>query len=106
MKTTGMVEDEMKHWNAALILSLIFCMGCSVFGIRTSEELDYTVIASTSDVEIRQYGLHVVAKATLTGDHRDVQGELFRTLAGYIFGDNVRQEDIAMTAPVVMGGTG
>ena len=77
-------------------------MGCSVFGIRTAEELDYVVLSSTSDVELRQYAPHIAAQATLKGSYGDVQGNLFRILAGYIFGGNASQEDIAMTAPVVM----
>ncbi len=76
--------------------------GCSVFGIRTSEELEYTVLKSGAEVELRQYAPYVSAEASTKGSLDNAQGSLYRVLAGYIFGKNTKQQEIAMTAPVVM----
>jgi hypothetical protein len=93
-------------WKAVLLIALSLNTACSVFGIRTSEELDYAVVASADNIEVRQYDAHIAAQARLKGDHKTVQGDLFRVLAGYIFGKNSTQEDIAMTAPVVIDPAG
>jgi len=73
-----------------------------VFGIRTAEELEYSVVEDHDDVEIRQYAPHLSAQASMKGAYKDIQSGLFRVLAGYIFGKNSTEEDIAMTAPVLM----
>lgn len=62
------------------------------------EEPEYEVLADTSAYEIRRYQPYVVAEVDVQGPSADSQG--FRTLAGYIFGDNQGGEKMAMTAPV------
>jgi DNA gyrase inhibitor GyrI len=74
--------------------------GCSVFGIRTAEELKYDVISKSGDIEIRKYQPYISAVASMKGSYDEVQGDLFRILAGYIFGKNSTDSKIAMTAPV------
>ncbi|MEM7645365.1 MAG: heme-binding protein [Pseudomonadota bacterium] len=74
-----------------------------MFGIRTAEELKYQVIEKDSSFEIRQYEPYISAEVTLEGNYRDIQGDLFRILAGYIFGKNQKKQKISMTTPVVMG---
>lgn len=74
--------------------------GCSVFGIRTAEELKYSVIIESGDFEIREYEPYISAVASMKGPYEEVQGDLFRILAGYIFGKNNTDSKIAMTAPV------
>ncbi len=85
-----------------LILVSLLSSSCSVFGVRTAEELDYTVIEKINDVEIRKYNPYISAQATMRGDYDEIDGQLFGELAGYIFGKNKQKEKIAMTAPVVM----
>ncbi len=85
--------------NGLLILTLSMA-GCSVFGIRTAEELKYDVISKSGDFEIRSYEPYVSAVATMKGPYDQVQGDLFRVLAAYIFGKNTTDSKIAMTAPV------
>ena len=92
----------MRIYSVLLIGVLFLTMGCSVVGIRTAEELSYSVVESDEAVEVRQYAPHIAAEASMEGDHKSVQGDLFRALAGYIFGKNATQEEIAMTAPVTM----
>lgn len=74
--------------------------GCSVFGIRSAEEVPYKVIGKDGDKEIRQYPPRIIAKTTVYGDYKKSQEEAFRILANYIFGGNVPEQQIAMTAPV------
>ena len=62
------------------------------------EEPEYEVLADTPVYEIRRYEPYVVAEVDVQGESADSQG--FRTLAGYIFGDNQSREKMAMTAPV------
>ena len=76
--------------NGLLILTLSIA-GCSVFGIRTAEELKYDVISKSGDFEIRSYEPYISAVATMKGPYEQVQGDLFRILAAYI-----------LTAPVVL----
>jgi len=89
-------------------LGLLSCLliitqaGCSVVGVRTAEELEYDVLEEQDDFEIREYAPYISAEASKGGENGQVQGSLFRVLAGYIFGKNTTEESIAMTAPVLM----
>jgi hypothetical protein len=83
------------------MLFAIFNTGCSVFGIRNYETPVYKVIFKEGNKEIRYYESYVVAKTTVKGEFKEAQGTAFRILAGYIFGDNEKKQEIEMTAPVV-----
>lgn len=94
----------MKHLGllrSGLIMGIsVLSMSCSVFGIRSEETPKYEVLHSEGDKEIRSYAGYIVAKTTVKGEFKEVQGEAFRTLAGYIFGDNEKKQKLQMTAPV------
>jgi len=66
------------------------------------EEPEYELVEETNGIEIRKYAPRVVAETVVadTTDADAAREEGFRRLAGYIFGDNARQEKIAMTTPV------
>jgi hypothetical protein len=83
------------------MLLAILNAGCSVFGIRTYEMPKYEVILKEGNKEIRYYGSYIVAKTTVKGEFKEAQGAAFRILAGYIFGDNEKRQELAMTAPVI-----
>jgi len=72
-----------------------------VVGVRTAEELKYTVVDAEESFEVRSYAPYIAAEASTT-DSDNVNRSLFRILAGYIFGKNTTEESIPMTAPVVM----
>ena len=77
--------------------------GCSVFGIRSGyEQPPYEVIADLDGgLEIRSYGPRLAAETTVRGEDRDrAQSEAFGVLAGFIFGGNRENKEVAMTAPV------
>jgi len=82
-------------------LVAILQVGCSVVGVRTAEELKYTVVEAEESFEVRSYAPYIAAEASTT-DSDNVNSSLFRILAGYIFGKNTTEESIPMTAPVVM----
>lgn len=79
---------------------MISMVGCSVFGVRTTEELKYNIVTLSDDIEIREYKPYIAATTSMQGSYEAVQSDLFRTLAGYIFGKNSTDSKIAMTAPV------
>lgn len=79
-----------------------------------TETPKYTVISQDGDFEIRQYEPRIIAEVTVAGDLDTASGEGFRTLAGFIFGNNhpanqpevtvsaESTQKIAMTAPVTI----
>jgi hypothetical protein len=74
----------------------------SWISVRTIEEPKYKVVTSTESYEIREYPEYIIAETTITGakDRYEATNKGFRIVAGYIFGDNISKDKIAMTAPV------
>ena len=65
------------------------------------ETPDFEVIGEIEEeVQIRQYDRFTLAKVARGDVENGSDNQLFRPLADYIFGNNVREEKIAMTAPV------
>ncbi len=88
----------------AVNLSLLLII--QSFNFKTmakTEKQKYTVIYTDKDFEIRLYPS--VTLATIYSDaksYRDLSGNGFRMLAGYIFGGNETNTKISMTSPVHM----
>lgn len=81
--------------------------GCMLFGVRTVEEARYEVVEVAGDIELRDYAPVVVARTYVAvSDWDEAGGVGFRRLAGYIFGGNLAEESIAMTAPVLFASRG
>ena len=78
----------------------------STVGVRTVEEPHYIRRSLTDAVEIREYGPRIAAETTVSGEKQSALTTGFRRLAGYIFGGNHRDTQIAMTAPVGQQRTG
>ncbi|MGR8942313.1 MAG: SOUL family heme-binding protein, partial [Gammaproteobacteria bacterium] len=83
------------------LLTTLFLAGCGVFGIRTAKEPDYQVLSEYGTIQIRRYPALVVAETEVKGDYKNSSRVAFRRLAGYIFGNNQKQQSIEMTAPVI-----
>lgn len=64
------------------------------------EEASYKVVESQGSIEIRDYAPMIVAQAQARGDREEAIDKGFRTIADYIFGNNISQAKVAMTAPV------
>ena len=61
----------------------------------------YELIKKDSKIEIRQYSQYVIAKTSINQVNTKQNNNMFRTLAGYIFGGNASNTSIPMTAPVI-----
>jgi len=72
-------------------------------GQRNIETYPYVVNKKYDAFEIRTYEESLFTSVQLTSNkYKDVSGEGFSILAGYIFGGNDTGEKIAMTSPVAM----
>lgn len=65
------------------------------------EEPKHTIVRTQDDnIELRAYDPVIAATVTVGGERKEAINAGFRLLAGYIFGDNISQQKIAMTTPV------
>ena len=82
---------------------LIFAVFMS-FRYSNIEMPKYTVLKSfEKNIELRQYSNMIVAKTSVKDKSFENSGsDGFRSIAGYIFGGNEKEQKIAMTSPVVM----
>lgn len=69
--------------------------------IRNIEEPKYTVLETKNDYEIREYAPYLIAETSVVGNYETATRQGFRVITDYIFGNNVSQSSIAMTAPVL-----
>ncbi len=60
----------------------------------------YKVISKKKEYEVRAYEPYIVAEVIVEGPRREAMNAGFRILAAYIFGSNVSNAKLAMTAPV------
>ncbi len=86
---------------STLILALVTITGCTMVGIRNSEEAAHEVLFKQDNIEIRLYEESIIAQTTTSGDYKESGNEGFKRLAGYIFGDNQSNQKIEMTTPVI-----
>ena len=76
--------------------------GCSIIGVRTTDEPAFETIASEPPFEIRDYGEMLLAEVETETSFDDASNEAFRVLFKYISGANLADTKIEMTAPVFM----
>lgn len=70
---------------------------------KNTEEHAYTVLKVYDQFEVRKYAPALFSGVKLASKgYRESSGTGFRVLAGYIFGGNEKNQQIAMTTPVVM----
>jgi hypothetical protein len=89
---------------AVVVVVSVLAVGAWAMTRKSSiEEPEYRVVRKLGDVELRAYNRMVLAKTDLPDSSFERMSSTgFRTVAGYIFGGNEREEKISMTAPVVM----
>lgn len=85
---------------AIALISLLWSVW-GFFGSRV-EQVDYVVLKKMNGYEIREYPAHIVAQTKVSGLYRESMSNGFRIIAKYIFGGNIKKDNIAMTAPVVV----
>ncbi len=87
----------------SVIIGLIIIWSLVGYFTSNAEQAKYSVLKKADGYEIREYPAHIVAQTVVEGTrvNGDAFNKGFTIIAGYIFGDNVKKESIAMTAPVV-----
>ena len=75
--------------------------GCSLVGIRSTEEPGYSVLQNEDRFEVREYEALLIAETLVDAGFDDAGNIAFKRLFGYISGDNEAASEIAMTAPVM-----
>lgn len=83
-----------------VLVVLVIWSAYGYMSVRGIEKPEYTVIEKKGTYEIRRYESYIVAETYATGDFKDSLNKGFSRIAGYIFGDNIKKEKIAMTVPV------
>lgn len=91
----------MKNFLIAL-LGGVFMSACSVFGHSGVENAAYKTLVQKENIEVRQYINLIMVTTSMGGSMESDRNGSFNKLFRYISGDNVRTEEIAMTAPVIM----
>lgn len=74
----------------------------SLYVMKDVKSPAYEVLKVADGYEVRRYPAMLVARTEASGDSE--ADSLFRVLAGFIFGGNDQDQEIAMTAPVFMAG--
>ncbi|MCX7101702.1 MAG: heme-binding protein [Methylobacter sp.] len=83
------------------VLTTICLSAFSIVGIRNADEPSYQVLTEEGPIQIRHYPSLVVAQTEVNANYKNASGLAFQRLAGYIFGNNKKQQAISMTAPVI-----
>ena len=89
-------------WKISILIIVIVLFGAISIGpiMSNVETPGYEVMQSQDKIEIRQFKPMVIAEVKISGHRENAISEGFRVLADYIFGNNIVQQTIAMTAPV------
>jgi hypothetical protein len=103
-------------WWFLAVLAVVL-IGAVLWGpiVSNVEQPKYTIVASSDNIEIRDYAPMIVAETQVTGERDEAINRGFRIIADYIFGNNTvapmtapvtqqASEEIAMTAPVTQQG--
>ena len=61
-----------------VLMTTVFLQGCSVFGIRTVEVLDYQVLEKEGSFDIRQYEEYWAVRTEIEGSYRESTSRSFR----------------------------
>ena len=87
------------------VLVLAFTV-VQLFGLYSQHNIEtyaYTTEQRYEDFEIRSYDATLFTSVKISSsNYKEASSKGFSVLAGYIFGDNARNEKIAMTSPVAM----
>ena len=77
-------------------------LGAVLWGplVSNVEQPKYTVVESDGIIDIRDYPAMIVAEAEVSSEREKAINQGFRLIAGYIFGNNLSSQKVAMTAPV------
>lgn len=85
----------------SLLLIIVIWSLIGYFSSRV-ETAKYTVLESKNNYEVRLYPAHIVAQTTVSGSYAEGMRSGFRIVAAYIFGGNIKKQNISMTSPVTI----
>ena len=83
----------------SIIMIALVIGGCSA--VSKTPEPKWRSLRKDGNFEVRHYDSMIIAEVTVAGERYTAINNGFRILADYIFGDNLEQDKIAMTAPVM-----
>jgi len=86
-----------KHVRAVLAATMTLAAPSLALGV---EEAEYRVLKQDGAIELREYAPSIVAETVVDAAFDEAGNRAFRKLFRYIDGENVAQQEIAMTAPV------
>lgn len=89
---------------SALVLIIILITGIYTMTKAKTETQKYEVLYTKENFEIRFYPEAILATVEMNGTYDNSRNSGFQVLAGYIFGGNEENSQIAMTSPVRMSG--
>jgi hypothetical protein len=86
-----------------IIISLVVVWSVGTFLYEKQlERPSYFVVEKHRGYEVRIYEPYIVAETEVFGGYERASSAGFGILASYIFGNNTRQQKMAMTAPVIL----
>jgi hypothetical protein len=88
----------------SLIIAIVLITGIYTMTKAKTETQKYEVIYTKDNFEIRFYPEAILATVKMNGTYDNSRNSGFQVLAGYIFGGNEDNQQIAMTSPVRMSG--
>ena len=88
----------------SLIIAIVLIIGIYTMTKAKTETQKYEVIYTKENFEIRFYPEAILASVEMNGSYDNSRNSGFQVLAGYIFGGNEDNQQIAMTSPVRMSG--
>ena len=84
------------------ILIIIVLTGFSLGPIMSKVETpEFKILSTSNNIEIRAYKPMLIAEIDIRENKKEAISLGFRSLADFIFGDNIRNDKIKMTAPGV-----
>jgi hypothetical protein len=97
-----MSEKPMKKYKYIFlgIVAILLIWTVASFLFSNVASPSYSVIEKRNDYEIRLYEPYITAQVEVMGRYNEAINQGFQILADYIFGNNTKKSDIAMTAPV------
>ena len=78
----------------------LFILASMAFS-ESYKEPKYTLLEKHGNIELREYTEYIIARTSVDKGNMELNNNMFRVSASYIFGGNSRNESIPMTAPVI-----
>ena len=88
--------------NIYTLFSVLFLLTAGLrINAMTTEEPKYIVIKEYDEFEIRKYSSFIIAETEVISSHEEAGNKAFDILFKFISGNNIKKEEIKMTAPVL-----